>query len=149
MAGEAQAPPQEAAEDEAIPTIGERQDSYFPAWLRLAAKFGKGSGNHRAVRLAKLGVSGAGTSGPITPIPPIRDPDVTVNSLDPIKDPYSFIRISYQNVRNEFLYEVTEPPMGPLERQIFEKARVALIDRFKPLPEFDTATKKLELRRMV
>ncbi|MCI4322811.1 MAG: type II/IV secretion system ATPase subunit [Thermoplasmata archaeon] len=148
MAGEAQAPTMEAPEEEAVPTIEERHDAYFPAWLRLAAKFGKGN-SHRAVRLAKLGVSGAGTSGPITPIPPIRDPDVTVNSLDPIKDPFSFIRISYQNVRNEFLYEVIEPPMGSLERQIFEKARVALIDRFKPLPEFDVATKKIELRRMV
>ena len=52
------------------------------------------------------------------------------------------MRISYHNTRNEYLYEVIEPPMSPLEKELTSRLHEVLIDEFEPLPEIDPATKR-------
>ncbi|HXQ49199.1 MAG TPA: type II/IV secretion system ATPase subunit, partial [Thermoplasmata archaeon] len=61
----------------------------------------------------------------------------------------SYVRVSYHNVRNEYLYEVIEPPLSPIEKELTDRLHTVLIDEFEPLPENDTDTKRSELRRMV
>ncbi len=101
------------------------------------------------MKLARLGVSGQGREGEITPIPPFTDPAMKQLDLAPIRPGISYVRISYHNVRNEYLYEVIEPPLSPIEKELTERLHTVLIDDFEPLPENDTATKRTELRRMV
>ncbi len=69
--------------------------------------------------------------------------------LAPIRPGISYVRISYHNVRNEYLYEVIEPPLSPIEKELTDRLHTVLIDDFEPLPENDTETKRSELRRMV
>ncbi|MCI4320180.1 MAG: type II/IV secretion system ATPase subunit [Thermoplasmata archaeon] len=125
-----------------------RKSSYSPL-LRLGAVMRKGSADPRAVKLAKLGVSGQGSSEAVTPIAPLDDPDLKELELDPIRESFSFVRITYHNVRNEHLYEVLEPPLAPIERELRDRLKVVLVDKFQPLAEMDPETRRRELRRMV
>jgi archaeal flagellar protein FlaI len=144
MAGEAVTPPDEA--EAPTPPPKRRRSS---SWLSLGARLRRGSSEPRPVKLAALGVSGQGSEGQVTPVPPLADPAQKELDLAPIRPGFSYVRISYHNTRNEYLYEVIEPPASSIERELTERLRVVLIDDFEPLPEIDPETKRRELRRMV
>ena len=136
-------------EDEAgIPDRRARRHGFSP-WLRIGASLRKGSADPRPVKLARLGVSGQGSEGEVTPVPTLSDPAMKELDLAPIRPDLSYVRISYHNTRNEYLYEVIEPPLSKLEKELTERLRVRLVDDFQPLPEHDAETKRNELRRMV
>ncbi len=122
---------------------------FFPPWLRVGAALRRGINEPRAVKLARLGVSSEGKEGEVTPVPTITDPNLQVLELAPIRENYSFVRVTYHNTRNEHLYEVIEPPLSAIERELLKRLRGELIAMFEPLPELDNQTKRLELRRMV
>lgn len=126
-----------------------KRNTKFPTLLRVGARMRKGKSDPRAVKLARLGVSGQGSDEPITPIPPLDDPDLKELETTPIREGFSFVRVTYHNVRNEHLYEVIEPPLAPIERDLRDRLKVALIDKFRPLPEVDAEARRRELRRMV
>lgn len=139
-----------AETDGSLAPIEERERRQrFPAVLRLGATMLKGSNSPRAIRLASLGVSGQGTEGAVTPIPPLDDPNLQLLELTPIRENFSFVRVTFHNVRNEHLYEVIEPPLSPIEKAILDKLKTALVAKFEPLPELDVPTKRREMRRMV
>ena len=121
----------------------------FSPWLKIGAALRKGTSEPRPVKLARLGVSGQGSEGQVTPIPPLDDPALQQLELDPIREGFSYVRITYHNQRNEHLYEVIEPPLSQIEKELLEKLKVVLVDEFEPLPELDPETKRRELRRMV
>jgi archaeal flagellar protein FlaI len=122
---------------------------FFSPWLRMGASLRKGSADPRPVKLARLGVSGQGAVDEVTPIPPLDDPYLKELDLAPIRPGLSYVRNTIQTQRNEYLYEVIEPPMTPLERELTERLRVSLVAEFEPLLENDPETKRRELRRMV
>ncbi|HXW66713.1 MAG TPA: type II/IV secretion system ATPase subunit [Thermoplasmata archaeon] len=126
-----------------------RKRASSSSWLRLGASLRKGSSEPRPVKLARLGVSGQGSVGEVTPVPPLNDPALKELDLAPIRPGFSYVRITYHNVRSEYLYEVIEPPLSPIERDLTERLRTVLIDEFEPLPEIDPETKRRELRKMV
>jgi len=147
MSGSVAPQPEGSEPDEAEP-IGRRKKGRSSPWLRLGASLRKGSAEPRPVKLAQLGVSGQGT-GDITPIPALGDPAIKELDLAPIRPGISYVRITYHNTRNEYLYEVIEPPLSTIERDLTERLRTVLIDAFEPLPETDAETKRRELRKMV
>src|ERR1700674_4346890 len=114
----------------------------FSPLLKLGATLRKGSTDPRAVKLARLGVSGQGSEGPATPIPPPDDPHLKTLEVAPIRENLSYVRITYHDVRNEHLYEVIEPPLTEIEAALRNRLREVLIDQFEPLPEFDPETKR-------
>jgi flagellar protein FlaI len=132
-----------------IPSTAKRRPTFFSPWLRVGAKMRKGSGDPHSVKLARLGVSGQGAEGEVTPVPPFSDPALKLLDLAPIRPGVSYVRISYHNTRNEHLYEVIEPPLSPIEKELTDRLHTTLIDDFEPLPENDGETKRRELRRMV
>jgi flagellar protein FlaI len=115
----------------------------------LEAALRSGSSGPRPIRLARLGVSGQGVEGQTTPIPPIRDPNVKELEVATIRENISYVRVSYDNARNEHLYEVIEPPLSEIERELYQRLRVVLVDQFEPIAELDPATKRQKLRKMV
>ncbi len=149
MAGEAESTPT-AEEDtgEAIPTQKERKRGFAP-WLRMGAALRGGTSEPRPVKLARLGVSGQGKEAEVTPVPTLPDPALTELDLAPIRPGFSYVRVTFHNTRNEYLYEVIEPPISRIERELTERLRVYLIDAFEPLAENDPESKRRELRRMV
>jgi archaeal flagellar protein FlaI len=137
-------------DDSTSPTITRRgRRSFFSPWLRVGAALRKGSSDPRAVRLARLGVSGQGADRDVTPIPPITDPAVKQIDLAPTRPGFSYVRVAFDTLRNEYLYEVIEPPMTPIERELAERLRTVLVAAFEPLPDHEISTRQNELRRMV
>jgi flagellar protein FlaI len=134
---------------EEVPHKGKGRGGSFSPWLKVGASLRKGTSDPRAIKLARLGVSGQGADGLVTPVPPITDPNVTQLELAPIRENFSYVRISYHNVRNEHLYEVIEPTLSPIEQELLGRLKAVLIDLFEPLPEPDIETRRRELRRMV
>ncbi len=142
------APSPEGSETDTAEPVERRKKGSSSAWLRLGASLRKGTSEPRPVKLARLGVSGQG-QGDITPVPPLADPAQKLLDLAPIRPGITYVRITYHNTRNEYLYEVIEPPLSPIEKDLAERLRLVLIDEFEPLPELDAETKRRELRRMV
>jgi archaeal flagellar protein FlaI len=141
-----------APEEEEIPTAGQtRRKGFFSPWLRMGAALRKSSVEPRPVKLARLGVSGQGSVGEVTPVPPLSDPGLKELDLAPIRPGLSYVRITYHTTRNEYLYEVIEPPLSNIERELTERLRVRLVDDFEPVPEreHDPELRRHELRRMV
>jgi flagellar protein FlaI len=126
-----------------------KQKVHFSPFLKIGAVVRKGRSEPRPIRLAQLGLSGQGSIEPVTPIPPIKDKDVTELEIAPIREGLSYVRISFHNVRNEHLYEVIEPPLSDIEQELLGHLKTALVDRFEPLPELDPPTKRRELRKMI
>ncbi|MGP8134727.1 MAG: hypothetical protein ACLQD8_01095, partial [Thermoplasmata archaeon] len=139
-----------ATEDEAAPkSLRRGRRPFFSPWLRVGAAMRKGSSEPRPVKLARLGVSGQGADRDVTPLPPITDPAVKQIDLAPIRPGFSFVRVVFDTQRNEFLYEVIEPPLTPIEHELADRLRTVLVAAFEPLPDHEIATKQNELRRMV
>mgnify|MGYP005838571493 CR=1 FL=1 len=63
----------------------------------------------------------------VTEIPKISDAGVDEVEISKIVDPYSFVRIKYDNIGGEYLYEVIEPRLSEDERNILEILKSALI----------------------
>ena len=63
----------------------------------------------------------------ITDIPPISDPNMDEVEINAVLDPYSFVRIRYDNVASEYLYEVIEPTLSEDERSLLDVLKSALI----------------------
>ncbi len=149
MAGEAIESPQSDETETELPAPKRRQRAYFPSWLLIGAALRKGSGDDRPVKLARLGISGQGSEGPVTPIPPLADENYRELDLAPIREWFSYVRITFHNLRNEYLYEILEAPVSALEKELLSRLKEILVDKFEPLPEFDVETKRRELRKMV
>jgi len=78
----------------------------------------------------KVMIPSAVNKGPldvITEIPKISDPGVDEVEISKIVNPYSFVRIRYDNVGGEYLYEVIEPNLSEDERNLLELLKNALI----------------------
>jgi archaeal flagellar protein FlaI len=133
-------------------TKGKRKPSKgggFSPFLRLGARMRRGKEEPRSVKLARLGISGQGAVGDVTPIPPLEDPNLTELEIAPIREGFCYVRITFNNLYNEHLYEIIEPPISPLERELLDKLRVSLINQFQPLPDIENEGRRRELRRMV
>ncbi len=63
----------------------------------------------------------------ITEIPKISDPNIEEVEITPIEDPYSFVRIKYDTVAGEYLYEVIEPTLTEDEHNVLDVIKAALI----------------------
>ncbi len=121
----------------------------FSPWLRVGAALRRNAADSRPVKLARLGVSGQGSQTDITPVPPLTDPMLKELDLAPIVPGTSYVRITYHTQRNEHLYEVIEPQLSQIEKDLTERLRATLVADFQPLPENDAETKTNEMRRMV
>jgi flagellar protein FlaI len=63
----------------------------------------------------------------ITEVPRITDPNVDEVELASITSPFSFVRIKYDNLASEYLYEVIEPILSEDERGLLEVLKQALV----------------------
>lgn len=63
----------------------------------------------------------------VTAIPKIVSPDVDEVEISPIIDPYTYVRIEYDNVGGEYTYKVIEPSLSEDERSLLEVLKSALV----------------------
>lgn len=58
--------------------------------------------------------------GRITEIPKITDTNVDEVEIAPVLDPYSYVRIKFDNIASEYLYEIIEPALTEDETVLLE-----------------------------
>jgi len=75
-----------------------------------------------------------------TIIPKLTEDKLEEIEVQPIKDPFSFVRILYNRDINEYLYEVIEPQLSPDEERVLEFVTGALIKTMEY--HFDESTLK-------
>jgi flagellar protein FlaI len=63
----------------------------------------------------------------ITEIPKLADPNIEEVEVVPIEEPYAFVRIKYDGVAGEYLYDVIEPELTADEREMLDVIKGALI----------------------
>jgi len=81
------------------------------------------------VKLPSSESSSSEYSEEITPIPKIADENVKEIETDAVDDPFTYVRIKYDNTSNEYIYEVIEPPLTDDEEEVLKIVKDRLIDR--------------------
>ncbi len=82
-------------------------------------------------------------SGTVTPIPEIKQPHLREIEVNKVEEPYSYVRILYDNINSEYIYEIIEPPMTRDDWELLEKMKDMLRDRFE-IKEFETLEERKE-----
>lgn len=88
-----------------------------------------------------------GSGAKVTPIPVISEKGQEEVELSPLNDPYSFARIKYDTLLNEYLYELIEPPLSMDERNVLRMLKEALIASLNMSGEESREDKEIRLKR--
>ncbi len=82
-------------------------------------------------------------SDDITKIPKIVEEGVKEIEINPVNEPYSYVRIRYDNKTNEYTYEVIEPDLDEDEEVILETVKTKLVESVE-LVDIEVEEKKEE-----
>ncbi len=82
-------------------------------------------------------------SGTVTPVPEIKQPHLREIELNSIEEPYSYVRILFDNINSEYIYEIIEPPMTKDDWNLLDKMKDKLREMFE-IKEFDTPDERKE-----
>ncbi len=69
----------------------------------------------------------SGSTEEVTKVKKIADPDIEEVEIDPVEEPYSYVRIKYDNQAGDYLYEVIEPQLSEDESNLLEVLKDALV----------------------
>src|SRR3989441_3180191 len=87
--------------------------------------------------------------GKITTIPKIVQRNMNEIEIQPILKNFSYVRILYDTVANEYFYEAIEPKLIQEESEILDVLKEILVENLEMLDDADRARKENYLRRIV
>ncbi|MFP3872038.1 MAG: type II/IV secretion system ATPase subunit [Candidatus Aenigmatarchaeota archaeon] len=67
--------------------------------------------------------------GEITEVPKIAEENVKEIEVNAVDDPYTYVRIKYDNTSNEYIYEVIEPQLSDEEEEVLKAVKDQIVDR--------------------
>ena len=139
MGDAAARPPAQPQEEERAKGRAGIRSSYYGLLRRIKA---------RPVKIT-ISTSEAQTDlSQITQIPKITESNVDEVEIEPIKKNYSYVRIRYDNIANEYTYEVIEPELLPDEEDVLELLKETLVASVERMVEEDEVDKQKYLRRI-
>ncbi len=130
----------------------ERKKGGPGAFSKLKASYMKALSGKRAVKIIppkgshseeKLQISG------VTTIPKIVEKHIQEIEINPALDGYSYVRIKYDNIANEYLYEVIEPVLKEEEEDILDVLKEVMVDSLEFLEDATMEMKEKYLRDAV
>ena len=89
------------------------------------------------------------TLGKVTTIPKIVQKNLNEIELVPILKNYSYVRILYDTMANEYFYEVIEPKLLEEEDELLEVLKEILVESLELMEDATPASKEQYLRRIV
>jgi flagellar protein FlaI len=95
----------------------------------------------KPVRIALPKSNDADGMKKVTEISKITDPKVDEIELNSIREGYTYVRIKYDNIANEYLYEVIEPKVTRDEVEVLDLIKRLMIASIETI-EWDTAKEK-------
>src|SRR3990170_5597668 len=105
----------------------------------------------KGVKVLAPRVSGVeeATLGKVTTIPKIVDPSLSEIELQPVLQNYSYVRILFNTMVNEYFYEVIEPKLIEEEEELLEVLKDILVENLELLEDAGPAERDTYLRRVV
>jgi len=99
------------------------------------------------VRVSTHQMATSGLKGEdITPIPPITQKNIKEIEVTTVEEKYTFVRVNYDTIANEYLYEAIEPPLTEDEKNIIELLKNKIIDNFTRMDSKDPEEREKYLR---
>ena len=89
------------------------------------------------------------TLGKVTTIPKIVNPNMREIEIQPILRNYSYVRILYETMANEYYYEVIEPKLLEEEEELLEVLKEILVENLEMIEKMVPKEKEAYLRRVV
>ncbi|MCK5397253.1 MAG: type II/IV secretion system ATPase subunit, partial [Thermoplasmata archaeon] len=83
----------------------------------------------------------------VTTIPKIVEKHIQEIEIEPAIDGYSYVRIKYDNIANDYLYEVIEPKLTEEEEDLLEVLKDTMVDSLEFLEDATSEEKELYLRK--
>ncbi len=65
----------------------------------------------------------------ITKVPKIAEENVKEIEINEVEEPYTYVRIKYDNTSNEYIYEVIEPQLTDEEEEVLKAVKDQIVDR--------------------
>src|SRR3989304_3186626 len=105
----------------------------------------------KGVKVLAPRVSGVeeATLGKVATIPKIVDPNLHEIEIQPILQNYSYVRITYNTLVNEYFYEVIEPKLIEEEEELLEVLKDILVGNLELLEDAGAKERETYLRRVV
>src|SRR5207247_5788506 len=101
------------------------------------------------VKAAKVSSVVESSLGKITTIPKIVHRNMNEIDIQPILKNFSYVRILYDTMANEYFYEAIEPKLIEEESEILDVLKEILVENLEMLDDADRARKENYLRRIV
>jgi flagellar protein FlaI len=86
--------------------------------------------------------------GRITEIPKIAESYIDEVEIAPVLDPYSYVRIKFDNIASEYIYEVIEPSLSEDESILLEMLKSSVVLTINKLDEASEREKESVLREV-
>jgi flagellar protein FlaI len=86
--------------------------------------------------------------GRITEIPKIPETYIDEVEIAPVLDPYSYVRIKFDNIASEYIYEVIEPALSEDEGILLEMLKSSVVLTINKLDEASDREKESVLREV-
>ncbi len=105
----------------------------------------------KGVKVLAPRVSGVAeaTLGKVTTIPKLVDPNLQEIEIQPILQNYSYVRVLYNTMVNEYFYEVIEPKLVEEEAELLEVLKDILVDNLELVEDAGPKERETYLRRVV
>src|SRR3989337_112833 len=105
----------------------------------------------RGVKVLAPKVSGVeeATLGMVTTIPKLVDQNLQEIEIAPIVQNYSYVRVLYNTMVNEYFYEVIEPKLMEEESDLLEVLKEILVENLELLEDAGRKERDTYLRRVV
>jgi len=101
------------------------------------------------VKAPKLSSVETSTLGKVTTIPKIVKRNMNEIEIQPALKNYSYVRILYDTLANEYFYEAIEPKLLEEEAELLEVLKEILVENLELLEEEGKASRENYLRRIV
>ena len=89
------------------------------------------------------------TLGMVTTIPKLVDPNLQEIEIAPVVQNYSYVRVLYNTMLNEYFYEVIEPKLVQEEEDLLEVLKEILVENLELLEDAGAQERETYLRRVV
>jgi len=89
------------------------------------------------------------TLGKVTTIPKIVQRNMNEIEIQPVQKNYSYVRILYDTMANEYFYEAIEPKLLEEESELLDVLKEILVENLELLDDSERAQKENYLRRQV
>ncbi len=142
---------EEAATEAELESLEEKKKkSTFTAFDDLKKKYMNMLSGKKAMKIkVPKGAKEASQIKDVTTIPKIREKHIQEIEIIPVIEGFSYVRITYDNISNDYFYEIIEPSLKEEEEDVLEVLKEILVDSLELIVDATDEIKEKYLREGV